>query len=94
MSALKLYPVTTPTSATQVSSTSQPVKMVIMSSSNASTFSFGDKTLTTAASGVVVAANSLVPVVLGSADGTTSFNINELYVFAASGNVNVLAVLL
>ena len=92
MALLKLYQVATPTSATQVSSTSQPVTQVIISNSGANATAVGDSTLGAAATGVQIASGQSL--VIGSAQGRMSFNITELYVIAATGNVNVLAVCL
>lgn len=92
MALLKLYQLTTPTSATQVSSTKQPVTQVVISNSGANATSVGDSTMTTAATGITIASGTSL--VLGTAQGRSSFDITELYVIAATGNVNVLAICL
>lgn len=92
MALLKLYQVTTPTSATQVSATKQPVTEVVITNSGANATSVGDNTMTTASTGIVIPANSILRI--GAAQGRMSFDITELYVIAATGNVNVLAVCL
>jgi hypothetical protein len=89
MALLKLYQVATPTSATQVSSTNQPVVQVVISNSGANSTSVGDKTMTTAGTGVVIPSGQTLTI--GSAQGRMSFDITELYVIAGTGNVNVLA---
>ncbi len=81
MSALKLYQVATPTSATQVSSTKQPVTQVVIS-----------KTMTTAATGVLIPSGQTLQI--GGNTPVASFDITELYVLAGTGNVNILAILL
>jgi hypothetical protein len=48
--------------------------------------------MTTAGTGVVIPSGATLTI--GSAQGRTSFDITELYVIAATGNVNVLAVCL
>jgi len=93
MAMLKLFPVATPTSATQVTSTKTPVRQVIISSSNATTFTVGDSTLTNAASGIVQPAATALPLVIGNHNPAMGFDLSELYVIAASGNVNILALL-
>lgn len=92
MPMLKLYQLATPTSATQVTTTGTSVRQVTLSASAGATYSYGDKSMTTAATGIVVPA-SASPIVLGSVGAHTSFDLTELYVIAATGNVNVLAVL-
>jgi len=93
MAMLKLFQVATPTSATQVTSTKTPVRQVIVSSSNATTFSVGDSTMTTASTGVVQPAATALPLVIGNHNPAMGFDLSELYVIAASGNVNILALL-
>jgi hypothetical protein len=88
---LKLYQLSTPTSATQVTSTVTPVRQVTVSNSGANTTSVGDKTMTTAATGVNIPANTSYTI--GSGATNMSFDLSELYVIAATGNVNVLALL-
>jgi len=92
MALLKLYQVATPSTATQVSATTQPVCQVVISNSGANSTSVGDSTLGAAGTGIVIASGQTLTI--GSAQGRASFNITELYVIAASGNVNVLAVCL
>ena len=93
MAMLKLFQVASPSTATQVTSTKTPVRQVIISSSNATTFTVGDSTLTNAASGIVQPAATALPLVIGNHDPAMAFDLSELYVIAASGNVNVLALL-
>ena len=90
-STLKLIQVATPTSATQVTSTSTPVKQVIISNSGANSTTVGDSTMTTGTTGIVVPSGSTLTI--GNPHGAVSFNLTELYVLAATGNVNVLALL-
>lgn len=92
MAALKLYQVATPTTATQVSSTAQPVTQVVISNSGANSTSVGDKTLGAATTGIVIPSGQTLTI--GGNTPVASFNITELYVIAGTGNVNVLAVCL
>lgn len=92
MALLKLYQLTTPTSATQVTSTSTPVRQVVISNSGANTTSVGDKTMTTAATGVNIPSGANYTIGSGGI-GNMSFDLSELYVIAGTGNVNVLALL-
>lgn len=92
MPMLKLYQLTTPTSATQVVSTvATYVKQAVVSNSGANTTSIGDKTMTTAATGVNIPANTNYSI--GPISGEAAFDLSELYVIAATGNVNVLVLL-
>ena len=92
MALLKLYQVATPTTATQVSAIAQPVCQVVITNSGANSTSVGDNTMTTAGTGIVIASGASLTI--GTAQGRASFNITELYVIAATGNVNILAVCL
>lgn len=90
---LKLFQIATPTSATQVTSTKgTQVKQVVISNSGANATSIGDSTMTTAATGVNIPANTNYTIGSGAA-GALAFDLSELYVIAATGNVNVLALL-
>lgn len=91
MPLLKLYQLTTPTSATQVTSTITPVRQAVISNSGANATSIGDKTMTTAATGVNIPANTNYSI--GPTSAQTAFDLSELYVIAATGNVNVLVLL-
>lgn len=90
--ALKLYQVATPTSATQVTTTHTPVKQAIISNSGANSTAVGDSTLGAATTGVQIASGATLTI--GGNTAVTTFDLAELYVIAATGNVNVLAVLL
>ena len=92
MALLKLYQVATPTNATQVSTTRQPVTQVVISNSGANASAVGDSTLGASSTGIQIASGQTLTI--GSAQGRMSFDITELYVIAATGNVNVLAVCL
>ncbi len=92
MAALKLYQVTTPTSATQVSSTVQPVTQVVISNSGANATTVGDKTLGASTTGVLIPSGQTLTI--GGNTPVASFNITELYVLAGTGNVNILAICL
>lgn len=89
--AIKLFTVTTPTSPAQVTATKTPCQQVIVSSSNATSYAIGDKTLTTT-NGVVAAANAAL--VFGTVGSVSSFDLSDLFVYAAAGNVQVIAILL
>jgi hypothetical protein len=92
MPILKLYQLPTPTSATQVTSTKATyVKQAVISNSGANATAIGDSTLTTAATGVNIPANTNYS--LGPVSGEAAFDLSELYVIAATGNVNVLVLL-
>ena len=93
MALLKLYQVTTPTTATQVTTTHTPVRRVIVSASAGGAYSVGDSTMTAGTTGVVVPA-AASPLTIGHASSNTAFDLAELYVIAAAGNVNILATLL
>jgi hypothetical protein len=92
MALLKLYQVATPTVAAQVTATHTPVRRCVISNSGANSTSVGDSTMTTAATGIVIASGTTLT--LGSTNSSTAFDLSELYVIAATGNVNVLATLL
>lgn len=92
MPLLQLFQVATPTVATQVTNKVTPCRQAIVGNSGANTTSVGDKTMTTAATGVNIPSGTNLPI--GTVSGGTSFDLSELYVIAATGNVNVLAVLL
>lgn len=93
MPLLKLYQIATPTSATQVTTTKNTlVRQVAISNSGANATAAGDSTLGAAATGVQIAANTVL--VLGGNTMNASFDLSELYVIASTGNVNILAILL
>ena len=91
MAMLKLYQLTTPTSATQVTATHTYVRQAVISNSGANNTAIGDKTMTSAATGVNIPSG--VNYSLGPTAGEAAFDLSELYVLAATGNVNVLAIL-
>jgi hypothetical protein len=89
--AIKLFTITAPTTPTQITSTKTPCQQALISSSNATTFGVGDKTLTSS-NGVIFPANGTT--VFGTVGSVSAFDLSDLYVYAASGNVAVLAILL
>jgi hypothetical protein len=92
MPILKLYQLATPTSATQVTTTKGTyVKQAVVSNSGANTTSIGDSTMTSAATGVNIPSGANYS--LGAVSGEAAFDLSELYVIAATGNVNVLVLL-
>ncbi len=92
MPMLKLYQISAPTSATQVTSTRTPVRQVIISNSGANSTAVGDSTLGAATTGVQIASGASLTI--GTAQASMSFDLTELYVIAATGNVNIVALLL
>jgi len=88
---IKLFTVTTPTSATQVTATKTPVRQVIISNSGANSTTVGDSTLASATGGIVVASGTTLTI--GNHNPALGFDLSDLYVLAATGNVNILALL-
>lgn len=88
--AIRLYNISAPTTPAQVTATRTPCQQVIISSSNATAYAIGDKTLTSS-NGVVGAANTAL--VFGTVGAMANFDLTDLYVYAASGDVHVLAIL-
>lgn len=93
MPLLKLYQVVAPTTATQVTTTHTPVRRVLVSASAGGAYSVGDSTMTTGTTGITVPA-AAAPLTIGHASANIAFDLAELYVIAATGNVNILATLL
>lgn len=91
MPQIKLFQLATPTSATQVTSTKTPCRQVAISNSGANASAYGDSTLGAASTGIGIPSGQIG--YLGHCSGSVSFDLSELYVIAATGNVNVLAVL-
>lgn len=92
MPLLKLYQIAAPTSVTRVIAVSTPVRQVVVSNSGANTTSIGDSTMVSAATGVNIPASTNYTIGSGTM-GTVGFDLSELYVIAATGNVNILALL-
>lgn len=92
MAMLKLFQISAPSTATAVTTTKNTlVRSVTIANSGANSTSVGDSTMTTAATGITIASGSTLTI--GGNTGYPAFDLSELFVIAATGNVNVLALL-